>query len=133
MHCTNCGSNIEDGGAFCSSCGAKVVSEQAQQSVQTQPTSYNQAGAPVAPAQKDNMVDLNKPLSVGSYFWMLVLCFIPIVNIVMGFVWGFDSAVNTNRKNFGRAMLIMVIVMIGLWVILGTAIASLVLSFISLM
>ncbi len=61
------------------------------------------------------------PLSLGSYAGMLVLSMIPLVNLIMFFVWGFGSQ-NLNRRNFGRAALIIIAVIIVLNIIFGAAI-----------
>ena len=46
-------------------------------------------------------------MSVGQWFVTLLIGFIPVINLVMYFVWGFgDSAGNVNRRSFSRAMLI---------------------------
>lgn len=55
-----------------------------------------QAGLPVG----------SEPLTVGQYIGMFLLLMIPLVNIVLLFVWAFGSGVNLNRKNYARASLI---------------------------
>ena len=61
------------------------------------------------PDQSSHYEYLRKPMSVGGYllFW-LVYC-IPIVNVIMIFVWAFGSSVNINKKNLARAILILFI------------------------
>lgn len=49
----------------------------------------------------------NSPLSMGQYLVMMLLMAIPLVNIILLFVWGFGEY-NVNKKNFARAQLIMV-------------------------
>ena len=61
----------------------------------------------------------NSPLSVGQYIVMFILMAIPLVNLIMLFVWGFSSSENTNRKNFARASLILMAIAIGLWIIVA--------------
>jgi hypothetical protein len=58
--------------------------------------SYQVEEAPLAPALR--MVD---------WIIILVLCLIPVVNVVMLIIWALDAEGNPNRKNFSIAMLIM--------------------------
>lgn len=57
-----------------------------------------------------NQVDLNKPMSVGDYLIMMLIGIIPIVNIIMLFVWAFGSNYNANKKNYARATLIFALI-----------------------
>lgn len=68
----------------------------------------------------------NSPLSVGQYIVMFILMAIPLVNLIMLFVWGFSSSENTNRKNFARASLILMAIAIGLWIIVAIFIVGVV-------
>ena len=45
-------------------------------------------------------------LSTFSFFWMQLISFIPIVNIIPLFFWSFNSKVNENKKSFARSSLI---------------------------
>ena len=68
----------------------------------------------------------NSPLSVGQYIVMFILMAIPLVNLIMLFVWGFSSSENTNKKNFARASLILLVIAIGLWIIVAIFIVGVV-------
>ncbi|MGI6616225.1 MAG: zinc ribbon domain-containing protein [Dethiobacteria bacterium] len=61
----------------------------------------------------------SEPLSVGNYIVMFLLMSIPLLNIILLFVWGFGSSVNRNRKNFARATLIMFAIMLLFWILAG--------------
>ncbi|RLE18875.1 MAG: hypothetical protein DRJ08_06610 [Acidobacteria bacterium] len=65
-----------------------------------------------------------KPMTVGDWFVTILILAIPLVNIVMYLVWAFSSTGNLNRKNFCIASLI--------WMLIGIAIAILVIGFVSL-
>lgn len=88
----------------------------------------------VVPAsQNQNQVqDPNKAvMSMGEWILTIVLTtVIPCVNIIMLFVWAFGSG-NENRKNYCRAMLIIMAVSIALVIIFYTAIAALAIGIIS--
>ncbi len=60
------------------------------------------------------------PLSVGSYVIMFLISAIPIVNIIMLFVWGFGNG-NRNKKNWARAQLIIMAVVIVLCILFGAS------------
>lgn len=49
----------------------------------------------------------NGPLSPGQYLSIFLLMCVPILNIILLFVWSFGSRANLNKKNFARASLIL--------------------------
>ncbi|MFN8275732.1 MAG: hypothetical protein U0X58_12735 [Flavobacteriaceae bacterium] len=55
-----------------------------------------------------------KPLSVKEWLITLLLMAIPIVGIVMLFIYAFGSNENPNRQNWAKAQLIMMAIVIGL-------------------
>jgi hypothetical protein len=57
------------------------------------------------------------PVSLGDWILTLIILAIPIVNIVMLFVWGFSSGTNPSKQNYCRAALIMTAVLVVLWVL----------------
>lgn len=62
--------------------------------------------------------DPNKEvMSMGSWLVTLLIMMVPCVNIIMYFVWAFGNG-NENRKNFCRAGLIMMAIVIVLYIIL---------------
>ena len=74
---------------------------------------------PVASApqyQNPETCSAASPLSMGSYVGMLVLSLIPIVNLIMFLVWGFGSP-NLNRRNYGRAALIVLAIVVFLEIV----------------
>lgn len=73
---------------------------------------------PPQPYANPYMYEDTSPLSVGNYLIMLLISAIPIVGIVMLFVWGFGNS-NINKKNFARALLIFWAIGIVLIVLFG--------------
>ncbi len=71
------------------------------------------AQAPVHSGQRES-----ETLSIGNYICMFLLMCIPLVGIILLFVWAFGDT-NWNRKNFARAALIMSAIALLLWIIAG--------------
>lgn len=74
---------------------------------------------------------LEKPLTTGEWFVTTLILALPLVGIVMYFVWGFSEG-NRSRRNFCRAMLIWLAVGLGLamlalvsFLVLGGTLAAL--------
>ena len=82
------------------------------------------AAAYTAPAPYEDAA----PLSVGNYLIMMIVSVIPIVNLVMLFVWGFGHS-NLNRKNYARAQLIVLAIGMVITIIFG---ASAIATFVAL-
>jgi cell division protein FtsW (lipid II flippase) len=58
----------------------------------------------------------NKPvLTVGDWFVTILITAIPLVGLIMLFVWAFSSDTNPNKANWAKAQLI--------WMFIGIAIA----------
>ena len=55
-------------------------------------------------------------MSVGSWILTFVLLAIPLVNIIMMFIWAFDST--SQRRNFARAYLIVTAIVFVLSIVL---------------
>lgn len=55
---------------------------------------------------------LDAPLSMGEWLLMILAGFLPCVGIILYCIWAFSSNTNINRKNFSRAMLIVMVVVI---------------------
>jgi hypothetical protein len=58
------------------------------------------------------------PVSLGDWIITLIVLCIPIVNIVMMFVWGFSAGTPPSKRNYCRAALIMMAVMFVLYFLL---------------
>lgn len=58
-------------------------------------------------------------MSLGDWLITFIVLAIPLVNIVMLFVWGFSSTTNPNKSNFCKAYLIIFLAMIVLFFLFG--------------
>lgn len=122
MFCAKCGSTVENGIKFCPACGESMLTAaapaQAPAYAPPPPPAYQapayQPPPPVYQAMPYQNPALREPLSVGAYFVTFLVFCIPLVNVIMMFVWAFSSETNINKKNLCRAMLI--------WAIIGVVI-----------
>lgn len=64
--------------------------------------------------QSDNY-DLEEPVSFGDWMLTQLLMYIPCVNLIMLFVWGFGSGTKKSKSNYCKAMLV--------WTLIGTVMA----------
>ncbi|MFG0213610.1 hypothetical protein ACFU8X_10935 [Brevibacillus porteri] len=55
-------------------------------------------------------------MSVKEWLITFLIMMVPVVNLVMYFVWAFGSEGNLNRKNWAKANLLIIGVCIGLYV-----------------
>lgn len=79
------------------------------------------------PSQQDNG-NLAPVMTVGDWIITSLLLAIPIANIVLLFVWAFDSGTNPNKKNFCRAALIFAAIGFGLVILFTLVIGSFIAS-----
>lgn len=57
-------------------------------------------------------------LSTKDWLITLIITAIPLVNIVMLFVWSFGDGANPNKANWAKATLLLMAIMIGLYILL---------------
>lgn len=92
IKCPICGIEYSDGTAFCSECGVKLGTQQ--------------PAAPTTGEYVHTAAQLKEPLSMWDFTLMELIARIPVVNLVLFFVWGFSGDTNENRKNWARSRLI---------------------------
>ncbi len=130
QYCRSCGATLEDGAQFCRVCGATQAAPLQQPAQPVQQQSYQApyaAPQPVpqyapqpsyyaGPAAQDT-----RPLTVGDYIVMMLVSGIPLIGFIMILVWAFGSQTNLNKKNYARAMLIMMVIGIVLYILFAAA------------
>ena len=57
------------------------------------------------------------PVSLGEWMVTILLCAIPLVNIVMLFVWGFSAGTQPSKANWAKASLIWLAIVIVFYVV----------------
>jgi phosphoglycerol transferase MdoB-like AlkP superfamily enzyme len=60
----------------------------------------------------------NNYVSVGSWMWMMFVTAIPVIGVIMILVWAFTGD-NESRKNYYKAILMWVVILVGLVVALA--------------
>jgi len=70
-------------------------------------------------------------LTVKNWMLTLLLLMIPIVNIVMLFVWAFGGGTNPNKQNYAKASLLWALIALVLYLIFGVIFASMIASSLS--
>lgn len=124
-NCPNCGAVINNGETFCSNCGAQIVppaqapaaNGQANANYQQAP-GWGQTPYPQQTYQPTYAPSGNRIVGVGDWFVTILLMAIPIVNIVMLFIWGFGSSTPESKSNWAKAQLI--------WMAIGIALSILI-------
>jgi len=57
------------------------------------------------------------PVSLGDWFVTLLILWIPLVGLIMLFVWGFSDGTHPSKRNFCRAYLIWMLIGIVIFVL----------------
>jgi hypothetical protein len=148
MYCGSCGKELEEDTKFCDSCGAKIEPENLQADAandETEAVKVEVAAAPektAEPMVKEEMkkpagpsvmvpepqrvkkIAVSKPLGIFTFLWMFILMVIPPVNIIMILVWALGSNKNVNKKNFGWAAIIFILLAVTGWLLIGVVFAE---------
>lgn len=69
------------------------------------------------------------PMSVKDYVIMFLLLAIPFANLILLIVWATSSTTNVNKRNYARAVCIMILIGFLLSLIFGSAIMAMMTSF----
>lgn len=60
------------------------------------------------------------PISVGDWIITFIILAIPIVNIIMLFVWAFGDNTHPSKKNFAKAQLIIFVIVIFIFILFSS-------------
>jgi len=108
------------------------MSDNYQQPYNQQPTPYQQPDPYQQPGGYPPQQYPSAPswphMRLGEWMITMLLMIIPIVNIVLMFVWAFGGNVNPSKKTYFQAALIWAAIGIVLSIILGTVFAALIAS-----
>ncbi len=73
-------------------------------------------GVPVRPLN-NNAYYTEEPVSTGEWMWTTLLMVIPVINLVLMFVWAFGGSAKASKRNFFRAALIWAAIGIGIYLL----------------
>ena len=114
MICPNCHSSISDDSTFCSKCGTAV-----ERQVQ-----YHQPQQQVVVQQVPTIPTNYEPISAWGYFGYQILFAIPILGFIFLVVFALSNE-NINRRNFARSYFCVLVIIVIICIIFGTALAGL--------
>lgn len=124
MNCVHCGHELPQGASCCPACtavqpknpsakenvsvkapaaAASPYSHIAPAAVSAAPVSVSEAPSASVPAASSAST---APIGMGGYLGIIILMFIPIINIVFALLWSFSDKANVNRRNLSRAFLV---------------------------
>lgn len=148
MYCIKCGKEMPAAGAYCEFCGAPQQPQQSSANnnqfyTEQQFNSYGESRAqgeqPKAEqpqAEQTNQYgyyggfggggyaaypqpdENDLPMTVGGWIKTQLILMIPLVNIIMVFVWAFGDG-NKSRKNYFRAQLLLTLIITVLFFVLA--------------
>ena len=130
--CGQCGAqNFDPTAASCTGCGAPLTSSApqsdfgAQQQYAPPPDSFG-GPPPVAPYSYAGRVGRgsDEPVSVGDFFVSYIVVGIPIVGIIMLFVWAFSANTKKSKSNWAKAFLIYILIGVILWFLFASLFAA---------
>lgn len=124
MYCRYCHRAIPVGADFCPECGTRQT-DGAQASGTYQPPGPAPAAVPTVRTAAPRWEDTGD-VSTGRWFLTLLVEKIPLVGIVMLFVWAFGGERAVSRRNWARAKLIWVGIGVAVSVLLWSAAAALI-------
>jgi len=131
-NCTNCGKPLKEGMKFCTSCGAAVKGGASAKSATTAKPAASakpaapaksaapaESAAPARPAATDVVTYAATDEVITTLGWLgtQLLLIIPIVGLVLYFIWAFGTGGNLNRRNYCRSSLILMAVALGLGIL----------------
>lgn len=136
MHCSHCGQELQPNSIVCNNCGASVNNggqQESSQSYQTQPYQGQQQYQQqyqrqqyYNPNPELNIPASHKPIGAWGYIGYNLLFSIPLVGIIMLFVFAFGGTGNVNLRNYARSFLLVVLISVIIGILFGVGIIGLV-------
>jgi len=119
-YCEQCGEMNVDGAAVCVKCNSFLGGGPAAAKLSGNHVS-SPYSPPVAAANSDTV-------TIGDWLLTNLIMIIPLVNIILLFVWAFDSNTKPSKKNWARAALLWIaicfVIMIMFVIVFGAALAG---------
>lgn len=124
VFCTSCGVENADGTKFCTGCG-NALAAPAPAAAPAGGVAYAAPAAPAYTAPQAAPAAAPGPIGpimgVGQFMITWLLLCIPILNLVLMFMWAFSSKpdLNPNKKNLARALLLWTLIGLVLTILFG--------------
>lgn len=119
MICRNCGGEYPDYKDNCPNCGTRNPNVSYNSQYSAPQNSGNRNGGQYGYQQPVNTVYVNEPdvhydehVSIGGWIGRWIVMCIPIVNIIMLFVWAFGGSRKYSLKTWARARLLLALIVI---------------------
>ena len=119
MICRNCGGEYPDYKDNCPNCGTRNPNVSYNSQYSAPKNSGNRNGGQYGYQQPVNTVYVNEPdvhydehVSIGGWIGRWIVMCIPIVNIIMLFVWAFGGSRKYSLKTWARARLLLALIVI---------------------
>lgn len=119
MICRNCGGEYPDYKDNCPNCGTRNPNVSYNSQYSAPQNSGNRNGGQYGYQQPVNTVYVNEPdvhydehVSIGGWIGRWIVMCIPIVNIIMLFVWAFGGSKKYSLKTWARARLLLALIVI---------------------
>ncbi len=119
MICRNCGGEYPDYKDNCPNCGTRNPNVSYNSQYSSPQNSGNRNGGQYGYQQPVNTVYVNEPdvhydehVSIGGWIGRWIVMCIPIVNIIMLFVWAFGGSRKYSLKTWARARLLLALIVI---------------------
>lgn len=106
IKCPSCGHEQPASSTFCGECGTKINDEANTDSLS--PPYYQDDGGRFRPVYPN--LSFDSPLSLIDYIIMIFVFCIPVIGLITAIVWSVAPSINTNRRNFARASLILKVI-----------------------
>lgn len=111
MNCQNCGRPLMENSNFCEGCNTptnNTVVVKAAPSQGPQPAAPATTATPVSPTVTDPYGKLlgDDEMTVNAWLMTMVITGLPVIGLIMLFVWGFGSETPLVKRNYCKAMLI---------------------------
>ena len=136
MKCTQCGAQIQEGAAFCTSCGAKYTpAPPPPPPKQTPPPAapaYQPPPQPRQPVQAAPQQTLEQavkgtkyePITTGGFVGIMLLLCIPVLGLILLIVWTCGGCRKISKRSFARASLLLAVIAIVIGIVVGLVFGS---------
>lgn len=117
MYCKRCGSYLDERASQCPVCGEAVCREDDRYANTQAINGSAQPEWQQMPCVNSEPLQTERPVKVTEWMLTMVISGIPIINIIMLFVWAFGSRVPTSKRNWARAILIFGAITVTLYIV----------------